>query len=100
MVITGPSGAGKSTPANCLNGLITNFTRGKYSRSVNVLGKDPAKEKVGAMAKDVGPVFQDLKELARTSEGRYTWHGINNLIQRFNPGPQVYFLRTMVFPAQ
>jgi len=100
VVITGPSGAGKSTPANCLNGLITNFTRGKYSRSVNVLGKDPAKEKVGAMAKDVGPVFQDLKELARTSEGRYTCHGINNLIQRFNPGPQVYFLRTMVFPAQ
>ncbi len=61
VVIMGPSGAGKSTLANCLNGLIPNFVKGKYSGIVEVLGRNPAKEKVGAMAKDIGLVFQDFE---------------------------------------
>lgn len=61
VVIMGPSGAGKSTLANCLNGLIPNFVRGTYSGQVNVLGRNPAKEKVGSMAKDIGLVFQDFE---------------------------------------
>lgn len=61
VVIMGPSGAGKSTLANCLNGLIPNFMRGTYSGQVNVLGRNPAQEKVGSMAKDIGLVFQDFE---------------------------------------
>ncbi len=61
VVIMGPSGAGKSTLANCLNGLIPNFVRGKYSGTVEVLGLNPSKEKVGAMAKHIGLVFQDFE---------------------------------------
>ncbi len=61
VVIMGPSRAGKSTLANCLNGLIPNFMKGKYEGEINVLGKNPAKEKVGTMAKDIGLVFQDFE---------------------------------------
>jgi energy-coupling factor transport system ATP-binding protein len=61
VVIMGPSGAGKSTLANSLNGLIPNFVRGQYSGEVTVLGRNPAKEQVGAMAKDIGLVFQDFE---------------------------------------
>jgi len=61
VVIMGPSGAGKSTLANCLNGLIPNFIKGKYEGEIEVMGKNPAKEKVGTMAKDIGLVFQDFE---------------------------------------
>jgi len=61
VVIMGPSGAGKSTLAYCLNGLIPNFVKGKYSGRIDILGRNPAKEKVGSMAKDVGLVFQDFE---------------------------------------
>lgn len=61
VVIMGPSGAGKSTLASCLNGLIPNFVKGKYSGQVDILGRNPAQEKVGSMAKDVGLVFQDFE---------------------------------------
>lgn len=61
VVIMGPSGAGKSTLAHCLNGLIPNFVRGKYNGNVTVWSKNPAKEKVGTMAKEIGLVFQDFE---------------------------------------
>ncbi len=61
VVVMGPSGAGKSTFAACLNGLIPNFVRGEYGGCIGVLGRDPAKERVGAMARDIGLVFQDFE---------------------------------------
>lgn len=61
VVIMGPSGAGKSTLANCLNGLIPNFIKGKFDGEIMVMGKNPAKERVGTMAKDIGLVFQDFE---------------------------------------
>ncbi|CAA7602646.1 Putative ABC transporter [Acididesulfobacillus acetoxydans] len=61
VVIMGSSRAGKSTLANCLNGLIPNFMKGKYEGEIIVMGKNPAQEKVGTMAKDIGLVFQDFE---------------------------------------
>ncbi len=61
VVLMGPSGAGKSTLAACLNGLIPHFVKGRCDGSVRVLGRDPAKEKVGALARDIGLVFQDFE---------------------------------------
>ncbi|HEX2925110.1 MAG TPA: energy-coupling factor transporter ATPase [Ruminiclostridium sp.] len=61
VVIMGPSGAGKSTLASCLNGLIPHFLKGKYSGQVDIFGRNPAQEKVGLMAKDIGLVFQDFE---------------------------------------
>jgi energy-coupling factor transport system ATP-binding protein len=61
VVIMGPSGAGKSTLASCLNGLIPHFAKGEYSGKVDILGHNPAKEKVGSMARDIGLVFQDFE---------------------------------------
>lgn len=61
VVVMGPSGAGKSTLASCLNGLIPNFIRGSYEGTVEIFGKNPAREKVGAMAKVIGLVFQDFE---------------------------------------
>lgn len=61
VVIMGSSRAGKSTLAHCLNGLIPNFMKGKYEGEINVMGKNPARENVGTMAKDIGLVFQDFE---------------------------------------
>jgi len=61
VVIMGPSGAGKSTLANCLNGLIPNFVRGKYQGEVWVNGKKAKEQTVSKMAKDIGLVFQDFE---------------------------------------
>jgi len=61
LMILGPSGAGKSTLANCLNGIIPNMVRGKYEGSVTLNGKDPAKQMVSHMARDIGLVFQDFE---------------------------------------
>ena len=61
LMILGPSGAGKSTLANCLNGIIPNMVRGRYEGSVVLNGKDPAKQAVSHMARDIGLVFQDFE---------------------------------------
>ncbi|MHB1393436.1 MAG: ABC transporter ATP-binding protein [Clostridia bacterium] len=61
VVIMGPSGAGKSTLANCLNGLIPNFVRGKYEGEVWISGKKAKGQTVSKMAKDIGLVFQDFE---------------------------------------
>ncbi len=61
VVVMGPSGAGKSTFAACLNGLIPNFIKGEYGGRIGICGRDPAKERVGAMARDIGLVFQDFE---------------------------------------
>ena len=61
VVIMGPSGAGKSTLANCLNGLIPNFVRGKYEGEVRINGKRTKEHSVSKMAKDLGLVFQDFE---------------------------------------
>ncbi|KUO77287.1 MAG: cobalt ABC transporter ATP-binding protein [Clostridia bacterium BRH_c25] len=61
VVIMGPSGAGKSTLANCLNGLIPNFVRGKYEGEVRINGKRTKEHSVSKMAKDIGLVFQDFE---------------------------------------
>ncbi|MDI6618869.1 MAG: energy-coupling factor transporter ATPase [Clostridiales bacterium] len=61
VVIMGPSGAGKSTLANCLNGLIPHFMRGKYEGEVLVDGKSVKNTPVSRMAKDIGLVFQDFE---------------------------------------
>ncbi|HYE80983.1 MAG TPA: energy-coupling factor transporter ATPase [Clostridia bacterium] len=61
VVIMGPSGAGKSTLANCLNGLIPNFVKGKYEGEVWINGKKVKEQTVSKMAKDIGLVFQDFE---------------------------------------
>lgn len=61
VVIMGPSGAGKSTLANCLNGLIPHFVKGKYEGEVQIYEKNTRKFTVGKMAKDIGLVFQDFE---------------------------------------
>lgn len=61
VVIMGPSGAGKSTLANCLNGLIPHFIRGKYSGEVLINGINAKENNVSRMAKEIGLVFQDFE---------------------------------------
>ncbi|MCL2270436.1 MAG: energy-coupling factor transporter ATPase [Treponema sp.] len=61
LMILGPSGAGKTTLAYCLNGIIPNMVRGQYEGSVLLNGKEPAKQMVSHMAKDIGLVFQDFE---------------------------------------
>lgn len=61
VVIMGPSGAGKSTLANCLNGLIPHFIRGKYDGKVYVNGINVKDTPVNKMAKEIGLVFQDFE---------------------------------------
>lgn len=61
VVIMGPSGAGKSTLANCLNGLIPHFIRGKYEGNVYVNGIHVKDTPVNKMAKEIGLVFQDFE---------------------------------------
>ena len=61
VMVMGPSGAGKSTLAHCLNGLIPNFIRGQYEGKVEIFGLNPAKQKVSAMARVIGLVFQDFE---------------------------------------
>jgi energy-coupling factor transporter ATP-binding protein EcfA2 len=61
VVIMGPSGAGKSTLANCLNGLIPHFVKGKFDGEVLINGKNTREQTVSKMAKDIGLVFQDFE---------------------------------------
>lgn len=61
VVIMGPSGAGKSTLANCLNGLIPHFIKGKFEGQVLVNGINTKDNSVSRMAKEIGLVFQDFE---------------------------------------
>lgn len=61
IVIMGPSGAGKSTLANCLNGLIPHFIRGKYEGEVLIDGKNAKSNSVSKNAESIGLVFQDFE---------------------------------------
>jgi cobalt transport protein ATP-binding subunit len=61
VVIMGPSGAGKSTLANCLNGLIPHFIKGKFEGDVWIDGKNTREHAVSKMAKSIGMVFQDFE---------------------------------------
>lgn len=62
VVIMGPSGAGKSTLANCLNGLIPHFVRGKYEGEVLIEGKNAKSNPVSKNAESIGLVFQDFED--------------------------------------
>ncbi len=57
--LVGPTGCGKTTLAYCLNGLIPNSIKGKFSGKVLVDGLDTRKHKVSEIAKKVGFVFED-----------------------------------------
>ena len=57
--ITGSTGSGKTTLAYCLNGLIPNSIRGRFSGAVSVCGLDTKKHKISELARRVGIVFQD-----------------------------------------
>jgi len=57
--LVGPTGGGKTTLAYCLNGLIPNSIRGKFSGRVLIDGMDTKKYKVSELAREVGLVFQD-----------------------------------------
>jgi energy-coupling factor transport system ATP-binding protein len=57
--IVGPTGSGKTTFAFCLNGIIPNLVRGKFSGDVEVSGKNTKSSEVFDLAKSVGLVFQD-----------------------------------------
>jgi energy-coupling factor transport system ATP-binding protein len=61
VVIMGPSGAGKSTLANCFNGLIPHFMKGYYEGRVVVAGETVTEQRVSAMARKIGLVFQDFE---------------------------------------
>jgi len=57
--LVGPTGCGKTTLAYCLNGLIPNSIRGKFSGKVIVEGLSTTEHKVSEIARNVGLVFQD-----------------------------------------
>jgi energy-coupling factor transport system ATP-binding protein len=61
LLIMGPSGAGKSTLANCLNGLVPHFSRGKYEGSVEVYDMNAKESGVSTMSRKIGLVFQDFE---------------------------------------
>jgi energy-coupling factor transport system ATP-binding protein len=57
--LVGPTGCGKTTLALCMNGLIPNSIKGKFSGRVLVDGLNTRKHKVSELAKKVGLVFQN-----------------------------------------
>ena len=57
--VVGPTGSGKTTLLYCLNGLIPNSIKGKFSGEVLVDDIPTTKCKVSDLAKKVGIVFQD-----------------------------------------
>ncbi|MDI6826740.1 MAG: ABC transporter ATP-binding protein [Candidatus Aenigmarchaeota archaeon] len=57
--LVGPTGCGKTTLALCMNGLIPNSIKGKFSGRVLIDGLDTRKHKVSELARKVGLVFQD-----------------------------------------
>jgi len=59
ILIIGSSGSGKSTLCRCINGLVPNFTGGRFKGKVLVDGAETLKESTNRIAKKVGMVFQD-----------------------------------------
>ncbi len=57
--IVGPTGCGKTTLLYCLNGLIPNSIKGKFSGEVYVDGISTKSLRVSELAKKIGIVFQD-----------------------------------------
>ena len=57
--IVGPTGCGKTTLLYCLNGLIPNSIKGKFSGEVYVDGISTKSLGVSELAKKIGIVFQD-----------------------------------------
>ncbi len=57
--LVGSTGCGKTTLAYCLNGLIPNSIRGKFSGKVTVEGLSTKEHEVSEIARNVGLVFQD-----------------------------------------
>jgi len=57
--LVGPTGCGKTTLAYCLNGLIPNSIRGKFSGNVFIDGMNTREHKVPEIARKVCLVFQD-----------------------------------------
>jgi len=57
--LVGSTGCGKTTLAYCLNGLIPNSIKGKFSGRVLIDNLDTREHKVSEIAKKVGLVFQD-----------------------------------------
>ena len=57
--LVGPTGCGKTTLVYCLNGLIPNSIRGKFSGKVIVENLSTKEHKVSEIARNVGLVFQD-----------------------------------------
>ncbi|MFO7917611.1 MAG: ATP-binding cassette domain-containing protein [Anaerolineae bacterium] len=57
--LMGPTGVGKTTLCMALNGLVPQATGGRIRGSVEVLGCDPRRTPVEALAARVGIVYQD-----------------------------------------
>lgn len=57
--VVGSTGSGKTTFALCLNGVIPNLIKGKFSGNVEVSGRSTASCEVFDLAKSIGLVFQD-----------------------------------------
>lgn len=57
--LTGTTGSGKTTLSYCLNGLIPNSIKGKFSGSVVIDDLSTKKYKVSEIAKKVGLIFQN-----------------------------------------
>jgi energy-coupling factor transport system ATP-binding protein len=57
--LMGPTGVGKSTLCMALNGLVPQATGGVISGRVRVLGRDPWRTPVAALAAQVGIIYQD-----------------------------------------
>lgn len=80
IVLMGATGAGKSTLVRLLNGIIPNFTRGRMSGRVTVLGQDVKDKSVAEMAQHVGMVFQDFEaQLFSTNVRLEVAFGMENL---------------------
>lgn len=59
VLIAGRSGSGKSTLAHCINGLIPFSYEGISTGNILIAGKDPRKESVFELSKQVGTILQD-----------------------------------------
>ena len=57
--ITGPAGAGKTTLCMAMNGLVPNYTLGKFSGNAMVKGKNTLEHPISELSMNVGLVFQD-----------------------------------------
>jgi len=59
LLVVGSSGSGKSTFCRLLNGLVPNFSGGKFMGRVAVCGLDTREAKTADIARKIGLVFQD-----------------------------------------